>query len=234
MRPDQGMDDNASAHPADSHGAARNPNPDSFVPINPLALEVLVDSEPSGNQEALRARIAQLEHKIEQLTAELSETLQQQTATSEVLQVIASSPGELKPVFQTMLENATRVCGASFGIMNLWDGDKFTTVAGYNVPPAFATARLDRSIRPHPKSGLAAVVRICTNPRHSGRGALPGGGSHGYRNCTSRRSPHNPHGARGGEGRRTDRNNHHLSPGLKGLSQPVMTFNVPQRDAARA
>jgi GAF domain-containing protein len=43
--------------------------------------------------------------------------------------------------------------------MNLWDGDKFTTVAGYNVPPAFATARLDRSIRPHPKSGLAAVVR---------------------------------------------------------------------------
>jgi signal transduction histidine kinase len=65
----------------------------------------------------------------------------------------------LKPVFQTMLESATRVCGASFGIMNLWDGEKFNMVASCNVPAAFEVARQDTSIRPHPESGLAAVVR---------------------------------------------------------------------------
>ena len=107
----------------------------------------------------LQESYADLENKVEQRTAELSETLQQQTATSEVLQVISSSQGDLKPVFQTMLENATRVCGANFGTMNLWDGEKYNAVADYNVPPALAASRQDQSIRPHPESGLAAVVR---------------------------------------------------------------------------
>ena len=107
----------------------------------------------------LQESYADLENKVEQRTSELSASLEQQTATSEVLQVISSSQGELEPVFQTMLENATRVCGANFGIMNLWDGEKFNSVANYNVPAAFLAARQDRSIRPHPESGLAAVVR---------------------------------------------------------------------------
>jgi signal transduction histidine kinase len=107
----------------------------------------------------LQESYADLENKVEQRTAELSETLEQQTATSEVLQVISSSQGELKPVFQTMLENAARVCGASFGIMNLWDGEKFNMVASCNVPAAFEAWRQDKSIRPHPEGGMAAVVR---------------------------------------------------------------------------
>ena len=65
---------------------------------------------------------------------ELSELLEQQTATSEVLEVISSSPGELEPVFRKMLENATRVCGANFGTMNLWDGEKFNIVADLQCP----------------------------------------------------------------------------------------------------
>jgi signal transduction histidine kinase len=108
----------------------------------------------------LQESYADLENKVEQRTAELSETLAQQTATSEVLQVISSSPGELKPVFQKMLENATRVCGANFGVMNLWDGEAFSIAADYNVPPAFAASRHRAfPLNPHPESGLAAVAR---------------------------------------------------------------------------
>jgi signal transduction histidine kinase len=107
----------------------------------------------------LQESYADLENKVEQRTSELSESLEQQTATSEVLQVISSSQGELKPVFQAMLENATRVCGANFGTMNLWDGEKYNAVADYNIPPALVAFRQDQSIRPHPESGLARVVR---------------------------------------------------------------------------
>src|SRR5437868_155319 len=109
--------------------------------------------------ERLQESYADLENKVERRTAELKETLEQQTATSEVLEVISSSPGELQPVFQKMLENATRVCGANFGVMNLWDGENFSIGADYNVPPAFAAYRKRAPIHPHPQSGLAEIVR---------------------------------------------------------------------------
>jgi len=108
----------------------------------------------------LQESYADLENKVEQRTSELSESLQQQTATSEVLQVISSSPGELAPVFEKMLENATRVCGANFGTMTLWDGENLNRIADYNVPPLYSASRQQTPIfRPHPDSGLAEVVR---------------------------------------------------------------------------
>jgi GAF domain-containing protein len=97
--------------------------------------------------------------ELRERTTDLSESLEQQTATSEVLRVISSTPGELQPVFQSMLANATRVCGANFGTLNLYDGDALTTVAFFNTPPEFTSVRLNRSFRPHPEGGHGIVIR---------------------------------------------------------------------------
>ena len=70
------------------------------------------------------------------LLSELRESLEQQTATSEVLRVISSSPGELEPVFQAMLENAVRICEAKFGVMFRFDADVPYPVATLNLSPA--------------------------------------------------------------------------------------------------
>jgi signal transduction histidine kinase len=81
-------------------------------------------------------------NELRQRTDDLSESLDQQTATSEVLKVISSSPGEVEPVFQTMLENAVRICGAKFGTLyRLEQGDTFHIAALHNAPPEFAERR---------------------------------------------------------------------------------------------
>jgi two-component system NtrC family sensor kinase len=92
------------------------------------------------------------------LLSELRESLQQQTATSEVLQVISGSAGELQPVFDTMLENAVRICGAKFGSLLLVEGDAYRNVALYGAPQAFLEERRrDPIIRPRPGSDLDRV-----------------------------------------------------------------------------
>jgi len=93
------------------------------------------------------------------LLNELRESLEQQTATSEVLKVISSSPGELAPVFDVMLENATHLCGARFGTLTLCDGEEFRNVARYNIPSAFADSLNTKGFRPHPNSALGEVAR---------------------------------------------------------------------------
>jgi GAF domain-containing protein len=100
-----------------------------------------------------------LKKEIATLRRELAEALERQTATSEVLQVISSTPGDLEPVFQSLLENATRVCGAQFGTMHLVEGDIVWRVAHYNVPLAYADALGTRTFRPHPESPLGQVIQ---------------------------------------------------------------------------
>ena len=74
----------------------------------------------------------------QQRTSELTESLAQQTATSEVLKIVSSSPGELEPVFNAMLETATRVCGAQFGVLYRFEDRKFHPTALVNAPPVYA------------------------------------------------------------------------------------------------
>src|SRR5205807_2472365 len=89
----------------------------------------------------------------------LAEALEQQAATSEVLRVISSSPGELTPVFEIILTNATRICEASFGNLLLREGDAFRRVALYNAPPEWEDlTRRDAVIRPPSESPLARMI----------------------------------------------------------------------------
>ena len=109
------------------------------------------DSQPAEERN-LRAYVRELEKK-------LAEALEQQTATSEVLRVISSSPGELEPVFQSMLENATRICDAQFGNLYLCEGDAFRVVAMHGAAPAYAEVRKQNPVvRPPPDSALGRVA----------------------------------------------------------------------------
>ena len=87
------------------------------------------------------------------LLNELRQSLEQQTATSQVLQVISSSPGDLQHVFATMLENATRICEAKFGALYLSEGDGFRATAMHNAPPAYEEARAG-VLHPPPSTSL--------------------------------------------------------------------------------
>src|SRR5207248_1091706 len=90
--------------------------------------------ETFANQAVIAVENVRLFEEVQAKTRDLEESLQQQTATSEVLEVISASTGELEPVFQKMLENATHICGANFGTLSLYDGNIFRNVALYNVP----------------------------------------------------------------------------------------------------
>src|SRR5262249_30444633 len=97
-------------------------------------------------------------NELRQRTTDLSEALEQQTATSEVLRVISSSPGDLQPVFSTMLGNAVRICEAKFGTLYLCEGDGFRALAMHNAPPAYAEARA-AVVRPPPDSSLGRAAK---------------------------------------------------------------------------
>ena len=111
-----------------------------------------------GAQAVIAIENTRLLSELRQRTDDLTESLEQQTATSEVLKVISRSPGDLQPVFNVMLESATELCGAEFGTLSLYDGEEFRNVALHNLPKGIAETRLRERFRPHPKSGMAYVA----------------------------------------------------------------------------
>ena len=123
--------------------------------VQNFAAQAVIAIENTRLLNELRQRTGELSQR----TDDLSEALEQQTATSEVLKVISSSPGDLEPVFETMLENATRICEAKFGSLYLYDKDGLTLAAAHNAPPAFAEARRRGPIQPAPDMALGQVIR---------------------------------------------------------------------------
>ena len=116
-----------------------------------------------ANQAVIAIENTRLLNELQQRTADLTESLQQQTATSEVLGVISSSPGDLQSVFQAMLANAVRICGAKFGNLWLREGDSFRISATYGAPSAFeAYLRRERpvlDVRDHSHIPIARTAR---------------------------------------------------------------------------
>ena len=106
-------------------------------PFTEKQIELVTELRRSGRHRHRERAVAQ---RTAQRTGP-QEALEQQTATSEVLQVISSSPGDLEPVFATMLENAVRICDAKFGNIYRRDDGGLRLVATHNTPPAFAEAR---------------------------------------------------------------------------------------------
>jgi len=100
---------------------------------------------------------ARLLNELRNRTDDLSEALEQQTATSEVLKVISSSPGDLEPVFQAMLENATRICDAKFGTLWLREPDGMRAAAIHGAPPAWAE-KYGSVYRPGPGTAMKQVL----------------------------------------------------------------------------
>jgi len=114
-----------------------------------------------ATQAVIAIENARLLSELRQRTADLSESLEQQTATSEVLRVISSSPGALEPVFQAMLEKAVRICDAKFGILWRYDNEAFDPVALFGAPEGLAEFVRQRG-RFQPSAGTALDLILRT------------------------------------------------------------------------
>jgi len=122
--------------------------------VKNFAAQAVIAIENARLLNELRQRTADLTER----TADLTEALEQQTATSEVLQVISSSPGDLGPVFATILESAARICDANFGNIFRWDGDALILAATYNTPHAFSELRGCSPFRPDPENPVGRMI----------------------------------------------------------------------------
>jgi signal transduction histidine kinase len=115
--------------------------------------------ETFAAQAVIAIENTRLLNELRQRTTDLAESLEQQTATSEVLRVISSSPGELEPVFQNLLSNARRLCAADFGLMFQYDGSSFQLMAQLGADPDFVGYLQRGPFRPGPETLTGRVLR---------------------------------------------------------------------------
>jgi signal transduction histidine kinase len=128
-------------------------------------IEVLAD-EFNKMTSQLQESYANLEHKVEDRTRELTESLDQQTATSEVLKVISRSAFDLQPVLETLIENATKLCGADKGYIHRLRGDVYTMAVSYGASDEFKTFMKEHPIHASGRETLVGRVVLERRPVH--------------------------------------------------------------------
>src|SRR5262249_36288807 len=127
--------------------------------VRPFAERQIELVNTFADQAVIAIENTRLFEEVQARTRDLTESLEQQTATSEVLGVISSSPGELQPVSETLLTNANRICRAMVGNLFLYEGEAFRHVATHGAPSAFAESRRRSPVvRPGPKGSLARIA----------------------------------------------------------------------------
>jgi adenylate cyclase len=134
----------------------------SSKPVKPRRRKTVKLKRSHTSKAVRHSSAADLHKQVALLTRERDDALEQQTATSEVLQVISNSPGELEPVFATMLANAIRICDANFGNIFRWDGDVLRLIATHNTPPAFAEVRRRLPLRTTAENLIGRMVATKT------------------------------------------------------------------------
>jgi hypothetical protein len=149
--------------------------------------------EPNSLTAELKTQLEVRTRELAETRKALAEALEQQTATSEVLRVISSSPGELEPVFQAMLESAVRICAAGFGTLFRYDGERFDAAASIGTPPALVEFQKERGpFRPEQAEGLLGRVLHTREVAHTvdyAAEAYPGPPAEITRPAASRRCP---------------------------------------------
>ena len=115
-------------------------------------------ADPQQIIAGLQRQLAECRAERDEALAERDEALEQQIATAEVLQVINSSPGDLSPVFDAMLQRAVRLCGASHGVLRTYDGQDFPFAAASGEPSALGRLQQFGAVRPTPGGSFAAIV----------------------------------------------------------------------------
>src|SRR5215468_436943 len=127
--------------------------------VQPFTFKQIALVQNFASQAVIAIENARLFEAEKQRTRELAESLEQQTAASDVLRIVSSSPGDLQPVFESMLANATRICQAKFGTLYLQEADAFRAVATHNAPTPYVEDRKRNLVRPPPDSTLGQVLK---------------------------------------------------------------------------